>query len=83
MACLSRNVLAKEGLVQKYVYGWSGLSPTFQKLAEAKRLEAYNLPLGVGTCRACSSSMTISLRTDMVMHLISQAGWTEAHPFLS
>ena len=26
----------------------SGLSPTFQKLAKARKLEAWNLPLGVG-----------------------------------
>lgn len=41
-------MLAKDGLVAKYIYAWSGLSPTFQKLAKARKLEAWNLPLGVG-----------------------------------
>ena len=42
------NVLAKDGLVTRYVFAWSGLSPGFHKLAQARRLEAWNLPLGVG-----------------------------------
>ena len=37
----------------KYIYAWSGLSPTFQKLAKAGKLEAWNLPLGVGLPESC------------------------------
>ena len=33
----------------------SGLSPQFQKLAEARQLEAWNLPLGAGKLHAGNS----------------------------
>ena len=39
--------LAVEGLVAKYTYGWTGLSPGFAKLIQAGKLVAWNLPLGV------------------------------------
>lgn len=40
--------LAVEGLITSMVYAWCGLSPEFMKLMRAGKLEAWNLPFGVG-----------------------------------
>ena len=40
--------LAVEGLITSMVYAWCGLSPEFMELMRAGKLEAWNLPFGVG-----------------------------------
>ena len=45
--CLFRDKLAVDGLVTKYTYAWTGLSPGFTKLIKQDKPMAWNLPLGV------------------------------------
>ena len=40
--------LAVEGLTSAITFGWAGLSPALLKMISAKKISAYNLPLGVG-----------------------------------
>lgn len=40
--------LAVEGLITRMVYAWCGLSPEFMQLIRAGKLDAWNLPFGVG-----------------------------------
>lgn len=40
--------LAVEGLTKAVTFGWAGLSPALLKMISAKKISAYNLPLGVG-----------------------------------
>lgn len=42
-----RDRLAVEGLVTKYTYGWTGLSPGYARLITQGKMLAWNLPLGV------------------------------------
>ena len=43
--------LAVEGLVTRYTYAWTGLSPGIMKLVQAGKIMAWNLPLGVSAPR--------------------------------
>ena len=40
--------LAVDGLVSTATFGWAGLSPKLLKMIAAKKINAWNLPLGVG-----------------------------------
>jgi len=40
--------LAIDGLLSTATFGWAGLSPTLLKMITAKKVNAWNLPLGVG-----------------------------------
>ena len=40
--------LAIDGLVTTATFGWAGLSPKLLKMIVAKKIMAWNLPLGVG-----------------------------------
>ena len=41
------EVLAREGLVSRLVYGWTGSAPGFLRLVRSGAVQAWNLPLGV------------------------------------
>lgn len=41
------NVLAREGLISKYTFGWTGNCLDFIDLIKSDKIEAWNLPLGV------------------------------------
>lgn len=40
--------LAVDGLISTATFGWAGLSPKLLKMITAKKVDAWNLPLGVG-----------------------------------
>ena len=44
--------LAVEGLISTATFGWAGLSPKLLKMIIAKKVNAWNLPLGVGEIAA-------------------------------
>lgn len=48
--------LAAEGLTRAITFGWAGLSPALLKMISAKKISAYNLPLGVGKLAGCRES---------------------------
>ena len=53
--------LAVDGLVSTATFGWAGLSPKLLKMITAKKIDAWNLPLGVGrplTSACCNRSHT-------------------------
>ena len=41
------GVLARESLVQRIIYAWTASAPQFLPLIKQKKVEAYNLPLGI------------------------------------
>lgn len=43
------NRLAVRGLVSKAVYSWTGSAPQLAQLVREGAIQAWNLPLGVGT----------------------------------
>lgn len=51
--------LAAEGLTRAITFGWAGLSPALLKMISAKKISAYNLPLGVGEHQQIHHSMTL------------------------
>lgn len=44
--------LAVAGLITTATFGWAGLSPKLLKMITAKKVDAWNLPLGVGETAA-------------------------------
>ena len=40
--------MAVDGLISTATFGWAGLSPKLLKMISAKKITAWNLPLGVG-----------------------------------
>lgn len=44
--------LAVPGLITTATFGWAGLSPKLLKMITAKKVDAWNLPLGVGETAA-------------------------------
>lgn len=48
--------LAVDGLITTATFGWAGLSPKLLKMITAKKVDAWNLPLGVGEIAAPFSS---------------------------
>lgn len=44
--------LAVAGLITTATFGWAGLSPKLLKMITAKKVAAWNLPLGVGETAA-------------------------------
>lgn len=44
--------LAVEGLITTATFGWAGLSPKLLEMITAKKVDAWNLPLGVGEIAA-------------------------------
>ncbi len=52
--------LAVDGLVSTATFGWAGLSPKLLKMITAKKIDAWNLPLGVGRHLSLSACCNIT-----------------------
>ena len=74
--------LAVDGLITSMVYSWCGLSPEFMTLIRAGKLEAWNLPFGVGeptppppTC--CNRMLAFAPSASDAMHCQGPVQWGE------
>lgn len=70
--------LAVDGLVSTATFGWAGLSPKLLKMIIAKKIYAWNLPLGVGrhlSLLACCHSLTPQQGCCITNHAIVQCHW--------
>ena len=51
--------LAVDGLISTATFGWAGLSPKLLKMITAKKINAWNLPLGVGVSLSLTKIITM------------------------
>jgi len=64
--------LAVVGLVSTATFGWAGLSPKLLKMITAKKIDAWNLPLGVGRHLSLSACCNRSCHLSKVIALLMQ-----------
>ena len=64
--------LAVEGLVTRYTYAWTGLSPGIMKLVQAGKIMAWNLPLGVSARPLGGHLISANVGVDGSLHAVLQ-----------